>query len=359
MRASRHETPEAFVAVRRPNRVVLLAALALSSSPLYEAVELRVTLREMSRILINARGTIVGTRQVAKDKFEGFVYQAGRLMAVEGAAPWAGGLNGRDEAVFMGPGKIILWKNGRSRVVVRSKAGRQAGAAGIDNAGNIVGSFYDLHEAGGGYGVFFYPPRKHAPFEGKGLEVARINNAGQMVYGSPRDRRMYFWSGAKSNEIRPPDPDVLLQVTGLNDAGEVVGEATARTPGALDRKRAFRWSEGRYSELPVFTPNRFAMSKAEAVDNHGRIVGSCNWMLENGGDAGPGPQRVAVLWADGQIYDLNKLLISTPSIDLYDAVAINDEGQIVALGQPRGRLGTAAYLLNPTRNTASPGASGR
>lgn len=332
--------------------MILLAAFVLLQPPTFDAVNLHITPTEMNRIAMNDRGTIVGTRLVTEGKYEGFVYLNGRLHSVGGDTPWAGGINARDEAVFMGGGKVALWRRGRSSIVYQAKPGAQAGAAGIDDKGHIAGSSFDFHATDGAYEVFFYPRRKKNPFLGKRFQIARINNVGQFLVADMADHpngypRMYLWSERNSAEIKPANPDATPEVMGLNDTGLVIGVASARKLGTMDSDHAFRWQDGKYADLPVFTPNRFASCKALAINNRGQIVGSCNWMLETGGDAGIGPQTVATLWMNDQVYDLNKLLASKEQINLFEAVAVNNRGQILAIGQARGQTKIEAFLLSP------------
>ncbi len=329
---------------------MLFAAPFISAPPTYEAVNLPITLAEMYRVAMNDRGTIVGTRLVGPNKYEGFVYSNGRLVSLAGDAPWVGGVNGRDEAVFNGGGKIVLWKNGCLTTLVQPKPGYLASASGFDNEGHIL--WNRVNEATWQCRIFFYPERKNNPFRDENYGAAFCNNMGQIVLassGKPPDGRvhMFLWTKGKAVEVQVANPEATSRITGLNDQGIVVGVYSVRTIKSMDGDHAFKWQAGKCTELPVFTPNRFAFSSAKAINNLGQIVGTCNWLLNNGGDAGPGPQSVATLWMEDHIYDLNQLLASKERVNLYEAVAINNKGQILAMGQIPGQRAIQTFLLTP------------
>src|SRR3954468_17988227 len=106
--------------------MILFATLALIRSPLYSAVDLHITPYEMTRVSINDGGTIVGTREVSPRKYEGYVYRNGLLTSIGTDTPWSGGVNARDEAVFTGASKVVIWKDRYTKVVLRPKDGSQA-----------------------------------------------------------------------------------------------------------------------------------------------------------------------------------------------------------------------------------------
>ncbi len=326
--------------------------LAALPPPVYDAVKLHISLSETHRIAMNDRGSIVGTHLNAAGKPEGFVYLEGRLIPVLGDTPWTAGINAHDEAVFMGNGGVIVWKKGRATTVVRAKVGSQAGAAGIANDGHVVGTCRDVNLADGVYSVFFYPARKNNPFRGMRCGTVRINNMGQLVIAheaEPPDGHphMYLWTQGKMTEIQTANPHAVPEVMDFNDQGVVVGEASVRNLGTMGSDVAYSWRDGKYSELPVFTPNRYAVSKAAAINNLGQIVGYCNWLPDSGGDAGVGPQEVAALWMDDHIYDLNELLSSKEHLNLLEALAINNKGQILVIGQPNRQRAIEVFLLTP------------
>jgi probable HAF family extracellular repeat protein len=116
----------------------------------------------------------------------------------------------------------------------------------------------------------------------------------------------------------------------INDAGVVVGWSLL--PGD-STAHAFEWHNGVMTDLTGSSSPDCTI--AGSVNNGGVVVGqSC------GQD-----QTDALIWIDGHQYDLNALVPQTDA-HLTDAQGINDQGQIVALGQlPNGNQ--HIFLLTP------------
>jgi probable HAF family extracellular repeat protein len=78
-------------------------------------------------------------------------------------------------------------------------------------------------------------------------------------------------------------------------------------------------------------------SSARGINAAGWVVGTAD--TSTGSDA--------FLYENGVMYDLNSLIGNAPGIDLTEALAINDNGQILANG-PNG-----TYLLTPIPEPSS------
>jgi probable HAF family extracellular repeat protein len=118
----------------------------------------------------------------------------------------------------------------------------------------------------------------------------------------------------------------------INSRGQVVGEVSSATG-----HHAFLWSPttpngttGSMVDLGAL-PGEFSISAAHDINSHGQVVG----------DSGPGCCTRAFLWtpevpngSTGTMIDLNDVLdpASRRSWRLRNATAINDLGQIVAIG---------------------------
>lgn len=105
----------------------------------------------------------------------------------------------------------------------------------------------------------------------------------------------------------------------LNDAGDVVGQAGL--PGSASCNQwpmhAFLWRKGVMTDLGSLDGIQF--STALSINAKGQIVG-------NVGDA-----VLATLWEDGgPLVDLNTLIPSNPGLVLFNALYINDRGEIAA-----------------------------
>lgn len=76
------------------------------------------------------------------------------------------------------------------------------------------------------------------------------------------------------------------------------------------------------------------------INDLGQVVGEAD-----DGLLPPASIRVALLWSEGEVYDLNELIPPDSGWQLETAVAINRRGQIVGRGLHDGVR--RAYLLNP------------
>ena len=178
-----------------------------------------------------------------------------------------------------------------------------------------------------------------------------INNRGQILgRATPaqgdRGMRSMLWQHGELFDLG------ALQETrsvahGLNDLGTVVGTATPSTNGS---ERAFLWENGRTRWLKV---GQSVASRAVAINNHGAAVGSART---------PQNRSFACLWKGDEWFDLNDLVALKPGWQLVGALAINDQGQILAAAahpsRPRAFLLLSPLDLAP-RGSAPPVASMR
>jgi probable HAF family extracellular repeat protein len=130
---------------------------------------------------------------------------------------------------------------------------------------------------------------------------------------------------AAQDAKRPPAAVVDLgtlggpdsSASGINDRGQIVGFSIS----AAFETRAVMWEDGRLIELGEL-PDALNCS-ANAINNRGEIVGSCD-RVEGGG---------GFLWRDGAMIDLGLL----PGQTLTYPTAINDAGVVVgAAFNPNG-----------------------
>ena len=157
-----------------------------------------------------------------------------------------------------------------------------------------------------------------------------INNIGQIVGGSGPWSSSWWHAAFYSSSSSPPQDLGVLgalgvenqsEATCINDNGDVVGWFYTGS-GAQD---AFLYSGGIMEDL--------GPGYANGINNSGQIVGSTN--------------SQAFLYDGGTMYNLNSLLAPGSRWNLYDATAVNNNGQIVGYGlNPAGQ--TDAFLLTPT-----------
>jgi probable HAF family extracellular repeat protein len=111
----------------------------------------------------------------------------------------------------------------------------------------------------------------------------------------------------------------------INNAGEVVGEADL--PGS-QRHHAFLWKNGVMTDLGTLGSN----SHAEAINSKGQVVGRSRL-----GDPTNFRLQRAFLWENGgPMIDLNTLIPANSTLELQEAIDINERGEIAGLGVPSG-----------------------
>jgi len=143
-------------------------------------------------------------------------------------------------------------------------------------------------------------------------EAKGINRRGQIVGESAG--QAFLWQNGRIKSLGPG------RANAINDSSIVAGQGNDRASLWVGEKRRF---------LPV--PKGRNTSEALAINNRGETVGY----------AGP----YAVLWSQGRMIDLDRLLPQSAGWHLVQATGINNSGQIVGNGVHRGL--NRAFLLTP------------
>ena len=172
--------------------------------------------------------------------------------------------------------------------------------------------------------TFFEPDQVYLWRDGRWIfiadgEAAGLNQRGQLlVQVGTAATSFELWQDGHSTAISAPDVTGVPSLTGgyLNQAGQVA--FSSRDPDSPNPIEAWRWSGGRYTQLPALV--RGASAQVEGLNDAGEVVGES-------GDAANPTEHVAVAWTHGAV---RRLATPPATSDLNDsAAAVNDRGQVV------------------------------
>jgi probable HAF family extracellular repeat protein len=127
----------------------------------------------------------------------------------------------------------------------------------------------------------------------------------------------------------------------INDRGQIAGASATGTGSG----GAFVFSDGRMTSLGT-TTNTLPYSMALGINNHGSVVGAVY-------DLGALVSH-AFLYKDGQMIDLNAVILDDSGLVLDQAVGINDSGEIIASGNYGDGQGHG-FLLKPVHRVGKKG----
>jgi probable HAF family extracellular repeat protein len=163
-----------------------------------------------------------------------------------------------------------------------------------------------------------------------------INAAGLVVGWSQTDTgytNATLWNGTALTNLGA-SVGANSAANGINASGQVAGFASSSSASS-----ATLWNGGTATDLGAL-PGGIA-SDANGINDAGQVVG--NSIATSGAED-------AVLWTGGKVFDLNSLVVALPPyITLFDAVAINNKGQIVVNGTNAQTTPPQvySYLLTP------------
>ena len=319
--------------------VSILSTLCLSANPSYN-----VTVLPLGPFSLPAIGeALSGNGMVAGQvNGQGFLWNGGPLVYVPtlgGSESPAFGIN--SSGVVTGwsltsspTEQAYSYSGGTTTSLAPLVGGLDSQGSAINNSGVIVGSMN-------------YAPNNSEAFELSGTTVTYlgflpggINSVANAI--SPSGLITGWADDSSGNEVFIySTANGLVSIgslggpggagTAINDAGQVAGYSYVNGGTA---QHAFLYSGGAMHDLGTFGGTN---SAAFGINAAGWVVGEA--------DTNAGTD--AFIYMNGVMYDLNSLLVNAPGIDLTDAVAINDNGQILANG-PNG-----AYLLTATPEPSS------
>jgi hypothetical protein len=269
------------------------------------------------------------------------------------------------------------WDNSTTGIVrLGTATGGQllGGANAINNAGRIVGFYYESSGNRDDDRV----PQEYSPFQrplaafsGSIIEYGEAVDASETATGGAYHTLMnsnqvlepdgtefffthgYLWNGngtpwdlnsPNKTQINPgpniPSWDNLETIaTALNDPGQVVGYGYIFPENSLLSMAFVRDPNGAYTALGAFG----VWSRATDINNAGLAVGVYR----------PSADELAFLWSSSEgLLNLNDLIDPTLGISLTRATGINNIGQIIAYSTGAGGARTA-YFLTPVPEPSS------
>lgn len=301
---------------------------------------------------INNAGQIVGQLIIQQD-YSGhpFISTGGTLRVLDAppgyASSWATGVNDRGDVVGIAaagdpantPQRAFLYSAGQSRAL-GTLGGAWSAAAAINNAGQIIGTSAN---AAGQSRAFLYQDGIMTDLSSKvpggiAIDPHDINARGDItgtwvIDGEPR--AFLYAAGAWTDlgDIGGLNADGRS----LNDQGWVTGNATR-----VDNRIApfLYTADSGMRELTL--PNDAFQLIGRGINNRGDVVG------DGYSDHGP---CCTFLSRAGVTSDLNSLLEPDSGWSIYQAISINDNGQIAAYGC--GQPGCMIVRLDPVPEPAS------
>ena len=270
----------------------------------------------------------------------------------------------------------VVWQHGKRWTIhnpLHDPRYSKTEAAGINDAGMVVGTFKGVEDGAWlvGYGKVFVWQSGHVvvlpPADASDLANPLpdgINRNGDILVRvtlqapNPDDvvYKTYLYHAGKYQLCDTAKADVWVNsqgqfvaidsplsvaplsgenqtVTGANGAGWIIGQYQ-KTRNSVSVPRACVWRKRRCEDIG---PRSGGASNAAAINNRGQVVGSY-------GTGKMDKQEEithAFVWQHGRMTDLNRLLAHKSGWVLYEADAINDQGQIVCWGNK------GACLLTP------------
>jgi probable HAF family extracellular repeat protein len=304
---------------------------------------------------INSTGQVSGEYQ-GTEQSAGYLYSDGTITGIGTLPPpfsgdvYTGGINSSgqivgaefDSDVGTPISRAFVFSNGVTTGLGTLSApyDYSSGANAINDAGQIVGysdgvnagshaflytdgNMVDLGTLGGSYSI---------PFA--------INNGGEVVgqsYTSGNEPHAFLYADTSMADLGTLGGSESC-ASAINNAGQIVGYSEVSGNSAV---HAFVYGDGTMTDLGTMG---YQQSYAEDINDVGEVVGLCE-NPDTGGTA-------AFLYCDGTMTDLESLLPPDSGWNLFQATAINDEGQVVGWGI--GPNGQEAFLATPTSEVPEP-----
>jgi probable HAF family extracellular repeat protein len=246
----------------------------------------------------------------------------------------AGQVTGSSETTAGGPfHAFITGPNGVGMADLGTLGGSSSGAGGINAAGQVAGS---ATTASGDDHLFITGPN------GVGItdlgtlggttttiEVGGINAAGQVVgsvayHLTPGQHTSAFVTGSNGEDMAYLD-DMDGWAGGINTAGQVVGTLRLYPPGSGPVGIHHAFITGPNMDVTTLGTLGGRESFASRINDTGQVIGKSNMSDGSTHAFITGPNGVGMT-------DLNSLVSLPGGVILTEATAINNMGQVVAIG---------------------------
>ncbi len=292
---------------------------------------------------VNELGQVTGASVVTSGQaYHAYVYKNGALTDISASPEWINlgrGINNAGQVVGY---TATSWSQEQVRVtpflykdgVMTVLGDKPGGAAAINNRGVVVGGVQPgacCTTKG-----FIYKDgvmKLLGTLGGNSSAASAINDVGQVAGVSDTknfEQHAFLYSNGRMSDLGTLG-GTYSTALGINDKGHVVGESWLPNLNS----HAFLYSGGRMHDLGTLGST---FSRAYDINNAGQVVGLSSTAAD--------PTQIPFLFTNGKMVAINSLPgVKEAGWVLFDAVAINNAGQIVGRGNINGQQ--HAYLLSP------------
>lgn len=300
---------------------------------------------------VNDAGEVTGFSLTADRVIHAFLYKHGLMEDLGSLLDSSGesvgnSINNRGWVTGDSSGGAFIFGRGEVRDL-----GAASSATAINDRGEVTGTVSPAGQPGASH-AFLYDHGVMTDLGtlpgGRFSAGTAINSSGEIVgyadNAAGETSAFLYRHGTLLPLNTPGGPESAGTSVGINDKGDVVGtyDATISPFGTpFQTTEAFiRYRNGQVSALGF--PMYGVQSFANAINNQDVVVGAAVLLYPEG-------DQHAVIYANGVMTDLNDLIDPGLGINLIEATAISDNGNIVANGDPNGGCCSwyHAYLLTP------------
>ncbi len=388
----------------------LVIALGLSMTTSSASINFYYTVRDLgtlggSRLSaatgINDKGQVVGFASISSGDNHAFVWQDGTMKdlgTLSGSFSYASGINNKEQIIgwavtSSGLVHACLWEhntikdlgtfggsfsyaidiNNRGQVVGRAETSTTTHAYLWENGkmrdlgtlGGFISSAYSINDkeqvvgsavtSSGATHAFIWEKgtmRDLGTLSSDYSEAYSINNRGQVVgysYLNSSTATNQQWNGneleVRQQKAKEHEDVKIWRIPQGIQASALLTDIKSRLDSPPSRPLSvppphpipihpFLWEKGIIRDLGTLG---YYWSYAERINNRGQVVGRATNINK---------LNHAFLWHSGRVRDLNSLIPANSGWELFDAVDINNKGQIVGSGRFNGQ--DRAFLLTPT-----------